>query len=146
MPYNARQPHRPGRSHARSPRLPVRSRRWCLDRRSLLLALLLFGLLVLLATLGRHWGWIRSFGGDLLAVVWLYYLMGSALRAPAAWLASAAFAVGALLELGQYLAAQLHWQFSSPVLRIVLGSTADGFDLLAYALGALLAWWLERRR
>nr|WP_236079567.1 DUF2809 domain-containing protein [Pseudomonas aeruginosa] len=62
------------------------------------------------------------------------------------WLASAAFAVGALLELGQYLAAQLHWQFSSPVLRIVLGSTADGFDLLAYALGALLAWWLERRR
>lgn len=114
--------------------------------RSLLLALLLFGLLVLLATLGRHWGWIRSFGGDPLAVVWLYYLMGSALRAPAAWLASAAFAVGALLELGQYLAAQLHWQFSSPVLRIVLGSTADGFDLLAYALGALLAWWLERRR
>ncbi|WP_237759766.1 DUF2809 domain-containing protein [Pseudomonas aeruginosa] len=62
------------------------------------------------------------------------------------WLASAAFAVGALLELGRYLAAQLHWQFSSPVLRIVLGSTADGFDLLAYALGALLAWWLERRR
>ncbi|HCG0350720.1 TPA: DUF2809 domain-containing protein, partial [Pseudomonas aeruginosa] len=58
----------------------------------------------------------------------------------------AAFAVGALLELGQYLAAHLHWQFSSPVLRIVLGSTADGFDLLAYALGALLAWWLERRR
>lgn len=118
------------------PASPVRSRRWRLDRRSLLLALLLFGLLVLLATLGRHWGWIRSFGGDLLAVVWLYYLMGSALRAPAAWLASAAFAVGALLELGQYLAAQLHWQFSSPVLRIVLGSTADGFDLLAYALGA----------
>ena len=100
------------------PASPVRSRRWCLDRRSLLLALLLFGLLVLLATLGRHWGWIRSFGGDLLAVVWLYYLMGSALRAPAAWLASAAFAVGALLELGQYLAAQLHWQFSSPVLQI----------------------------
>lgn len=128
------------------PASPVRSRRWRLDRRSLLLALLLFGLLVLLATLGRHWGWIRSFGGDLLAVVWLYYLMGSALRAPAAWLASAAFGVGALLELGQYLAAQLHWQFSSPVLRIVLGSTADGFDLLAYALGALLAWWLERRR
>lgn len=96
------------------PASPVRSRRWRLDRRSLLLALLLFGLLVLLATLGRHWGWIRSFGGDLLAVVWLYYLMGSALRAPAAWLASAAFGVGALLELGQYLAAQLHWQFSSP--------------------------------
>ncbi len=23
---------------------------------------------------------------------------------------------------------------------------ADGFDLLAYALSALLAWWLERRR
>ena len=51
------------------PASPVRSRRWRLDRRSLLLALLLFGLLVLLATLGRHWGWIRSFGGDLLAVV-----------------------------------------------------------------------------
>ncbi|TLK48469.1 DUF2809 domain-containing protein, partial [Pseudomonas aeruginosa] len=50
------------------PASPVRSRRWRLDRRSLLLALLLFGLLVLLATLGRHWGWIRSFGGDLLAV------------------------------------------------------------------------------
>lgn len=31
------------------PASPVRSRRWRLDRRSLLLALLLFGLLVLLA-------------------------------------------------------------------------------------------------
>nr|WP_225317557.1 DUF2809 domain-containing protein [Pseudomonas aeruginosa] len=61
-------------------------------------------------------------------------------------MATAAFAVGALLELGQYLAMQLHWQFSSPVLRIVFGSTADWLDILAYALGALLVWWLERRR
>ncbi|KAB0734538.1 DUF2809 domain-containing protein, partial [Pseudomonas aeruginosa] len=63
------------------------------------------------ATLGRHWGWVRGFGGDLLAVAWLYYLLNGALRAPAGRLATAAFAVGALLELGQYLAMQLHWQF-----------------------------------
>ncbi|MCO3132700.1 DUF2809 domain-containing protein [Pseudomonas aeruginosa] len=129
-----------------SPTSPIRTRRWRLDRRSLALALLLFGLLVALATLGRHWGWVRGFGGDLLAVAWLYYLLNGALRAPAGRLATAAFAVGALLELGQYLAMQLHWQFSSPVLRIVFGSTADWLDILAYALGALLVWWLERRR
>ncbi|MFU7351852.1 hypothetical protein [Pseudomonas paraeruginosa] len=50
------------------PTSPTRTRRWRLDRRSLALALLLFGLLVALATLGRHWGWVRGFGGDLLAV------------------------------------------------------------------------------
>ncbi|MCW5456305.1 DUF2809 domain-containing protein, partial [Pseudomonas aeruginosa] len=44
-------------------------------------------------------------------MAWLYYLLNGALRAPAGRLATAAFAVGALLELGQYLAMQLHWQF-----------------------------------
>lgn len=66
----------------------------------MLLVLLLFGLLVLFVILGWYWGWICSFGGDLLVVVWFYYLMGSVFRVLVVWLVFVVFVVGVLLELG----------------------------------------------
>ncbi|MCP1647049.1 MULTISPECIES: DUF2809 domain-containing protein [Pseudomonas aeruginosa group] len=108
------------------------------DGRSAIFALLWFAVLVWLATAGAHLGWLRGFGGDVLAVIWLYCLLRAALDAPAHWLAAAALACGLLIEFGQFLAATFHWQIGNRALRIVLGATPDWLDVLAYCIGFAL--------
>ncbi len=103
--------------------------------RALAAALLFFALLVLLATLGSRAGWLRSFFGDVLAVVWLYCVFKTVLDARPLPLALAAFGVGCALEMAQYLARLWHLRIADPVLRIVLGSTPDCMDVVAYAIG-----------
>ena len=45
----------------------------------------------------------------------------------------------------QYATQQMDWQMASPILRIVLGSTPDWLDVVAYLIGFVLACLLERR-
>lgn len=120
----------------------------CFNPRALAIAVLLLIALAVLATAGAGWGWVRSFLGDTLAVIWVYYLFKIFLRAHVLTLAGLAFGMGVFVEMGQYAAARLGWQLPNPVLRIVLGSTADGWDILAYALGwvAVVAIELPRQR
>ncbi|WP_370599938.1 DUF2809 domain-containing protein [Pseudomonas nitroreducens] len=113
---------------------------------SALFALLWFAVLVWLATAGAHLGWLRGFGGDVLAVIWLYCLLRAALDTPAHWLASAALTCGLLIEFGQFLAATLHWQIGNRALRIVLGATPDWLDVLAYCIGFVLILAARRTR
>ena len=112
---------------------------WRFDPRSLAWALALFIALLLLATVGAHAGWWRSFFGDVLAVVWLYFVFATVVSARPVVLALAALAVGCGLELAQYLAASMHWHIPNRALRIFLGSTPDWMDVLAYGLGAAAA-------
>lgn len=116
------------------------------DARSALFALLGFAVLVWLATAGAQLGWLRGFGGDVLAVIWLYCLLRAALEAPAHWLAAAALACGLLIEFGQFLAATLHWQIGNRALRIVLGATPDWLDVLAYCIGFALILAVRQAR
>lgn len=116
------------------------------DGRSALFALLGFAVLVWLATAGAQLGWLRGFGGDVLAVIWLYCLLRAALEAPAHWLAAAALACGLLIEFGQFLAATLHWQIGNRALRIVFGATPDWLDVLAYCIGFALILAARRAR
>ncbi|WP_440467087.1 DUF2809 domain-containing protein [Pseudomonas sp. YH-1] len=108
------------------------------EGRSAIFALIWFVVLVWLATAGANLGWMRGFGGDVLAVIWLYCLLRAALDAPASWLAGAALAGGLIIEFGQYLAATFHWQIGNRALRIVLGATPDWLDVLAYCIGFAL--------
>ena len=55
-----------------------------------------------------------------------------------------ALAVGLAIEAVQYVNQQMGWQVASPVLRIVLGSTPDWLDVVAYLIGFALACLLER--
>lgn len=118
--------------------------RWRFDPRAAAWALGLFVVLALLATVGARWGVVRSFGGDVLAVAWVYCLFKMVWRAPVAVLALAAFGVGVAVEAAQWMAAAQHWHIQNRALRIVLGSTADVWDVMAYALGALLAIGAEK--
>ena len=119
--------------------------RWRFDAVSAAWALALLVLLVLLATVGAGLGWTRSFVGDVLAVVWVHCLLATVvwMRPPVRPLL--ALAVGLAIEAAQYVSQQTGWQVSSPVLRVVLGSTPDALDVLAYLIGFLLALLLEHR-
>ena len=118
---------------------------WRFDARSFATALGLFVLLALLATFGARAGWLRSFFGDVLAVVWLYFVFKTVVAVRPMPLALAAFGAGCALELGQYLARLGHWQIANPVLRVVIGSTPDWLDVLAYGIGAAVVALCELR-
>ncbi|WP_440870894.1 DUF2809 domain-containing protein [Variovorax atrisoli] len=113
----------------------IRVMRWRFDPLSLAWAVALFLVLLLLATVGARWGWLRSFFGDVLAVVWVYFVFKTAIGARVLLLALAALGVGLAVEFGQYLAAAWHLHIPNRALRIVLGSTADWWDVLAYIIG-----------
>ncbi|WP_245298428.1 DUF2809 domain-containing protein [Sinorhizobium sp. A49] len=108
------------------------------DRTAFVFSILLLVILVLLATLGASWGWVRGFSGDVLAVIWVYCTLGSIVKARPQLLASVAFLLGVTIELAQYLAAMLDIRIANSILRIVIGATPDWWDVLAYGLGAVV--------
>lgn len=136
----------PGVRRQEPRRCALRQRlRWRFDPVAAGWALGLFVVLVLLATVGAGLGWLRSFAGDVLAVVWVHCVLASVvwLRPPTRPLL--ALAVGLAVEAAQYVSQQTGWQVTSPVLRIVLGSTPDLLDVVAYAIGFGLACVMEQR-
>jgi hypothetical protein len=114
------------------------------DQRALLITIALFCLEVSIATVFRHIGWLRGFVGDMLAVVFVYYGFKSFVRAPPLWLAIAALLVGYGVELSQYIAHANGWKISQPILRIVVGSTPDWWDVVAYTVGFAVVVLLQR--
>ena len=113
------------------------------DREAALWALFIFVIEVLIATVWSHHRWLRGFVGDVLAVVWVYFLLKTVVKANTLGLALVAFAVGCLVELAQYVASANGWHVQNRVLKILLGSVADWMDVLAYAAGLLLVLGLE---
>ncbi|WP_104040066.1 ribosomal maturation YjgA family protein [Vibrio hyugaensis] len=89
---------------------------------------------------------IRPTFGDVLVVVWLYYFLASLLSMPVNWLTSLVVLIAFAVELGQLvqLSAWLGIEPSSP-LAVILGATFDWKDLLAYCIGGLLCWWMEKK-
>ena len=116
------------------------------NREALLWAVLIFIIEALIATVWSRHRWLRSFGGDALAAVWVYFAFKTVVQARAVPLALAAFATGCAVELAQLAAQLASWTSGNPVLRTVLGSVPDWMDVLAYAVGAALVVALERLR
>lgn len=89
----------------------------------------------LIATVWPHHRWLRGFVGDVLAIAWVYLLLKTFVRSPPLVLACVALSTGYVLELAQYLAGVQGWQNRQPVLRVLIGSVPDWWDVLAYTLG-----------
>ncbi|MDR6918962.1 hypothetical protein J2X66_005867 [Pseudomonas sp. 3296] len=106
------------------------------------IALLL--LMIILATLGARWGWVRGFAGDMLAVMCVYCTFGAVLMASPISRACAALLIGLGVEFAQYLISACDLQISNRVLRIIIGATPDWWDVVAYVLGALLVLSLSK--
>ena len=111
--------------------------------RPLFVATLLFGTEILIACFGGTVPWLRGFFGDVLAVMLVYYGLSVFIGARVLCLALVAFGVGCTVELGQYVAHVNHWSIANPVLRLVLGSTPDWWDVVAYGLGFVLVLIVE---
>lgn len=101
---------------------------------------------VLIATLGNPYPLLRGFVGDVVAVGWAYLVYRSFIRAGVLPLAIAALLTGYAVEFGQYLARLFGWRLEQPVLRILLGSVPDWWDVLAYTLGFFLVLLLAALR
>ncbi|MBD9663937.1 DUF2809 domain-containing protein [Variovorax sp. VRV01] len=124
----------------------IRGMRWRFDPLCLAWAMALFLVLILLATIGALWGWLRSFFGDVLAVAWVYLVFKTFVAARVLPVGLAALGVGLAVELGQFLASAWHLHISNRALRIVLGSTADWWDVLAYVIGFAAVLAIEALR
>ncbi|MDN3680497.1 DUF2809 domain-containing protein [Vibrio tapetis subsp. quintayensis] len=89
---------------------------------------------------------VRPTFGDVLVVVWLYYLLASILSMPVTWLASLVVLIAFIVELGQLLhVVNLLNIESSSLLAVILGATFDWKDLFAYCVGGALCWWMETK-
>lgn len=114
---------------------------------ALIAAFIIFISLSALATLGAGLGWIRSFAGDVVAVIFVYAVLRIGIDGNRFMLATVAFLVGVFVEFGQFLAKLYDVQIANRALRIILGATPDWLDVLAYGIGALIVVaYLELRR
>ncbi|KAB2731782.1 DUF2809 domain-containing protein [Brucella anthropi] len=118
------------------------------SRSALCFTLMLLALLALLATMGAGLGWIRSFIGDVIAVIFVYAVLRTFIDGNRLLLALIAFLTGVAVEYGQYLAKQFDIVIGNPALRIILGATPDWLDVLAYAIGGgiVVVYLLTRRQ
>jgi Protein of unknown function (DUF2809) len=93
-----------------------------------------------------HDTFIRPFFGDFLAVITLYFLLKSFLKLPILTLAFISIMVAYTIELVQYFN---FLAFSGlkkhKIVAIVLGSSFDWKDILAYTLGILVLIFSERK-
>ncbi|GLU26834.1 DUF2809 domain-containing protein [Brucella sp. NBRC 12950] len=108
------------------------------SKSALVITIMIFFGLLLLATAGAGLGWIRSFLGDVIAVIFVYFAFRTVLDGNRVLLALAAFFVGVAVEAGQYLSKVFGSEISNRALRIILGATPDWLDVLAYGIGGLL--------
>lgn len=134
-------PRLPGGGEPRTLLMPQSQKNW------FYLALCLFCLEVFIAAF-LHDRIIRPYVGDFLAVVFLYCLAKSVAPAlPVGPTVVGVLLVAYALEALQYvhLLQRLGLQHSR-LAAIVLGSHFEWIDMVAYTLGALLIWGVEKMR
>ncbi len=107
-------------------------------KKNALLALLLFVVELTIAVFIND-AFIRPFLGDVLVVMLLFYLCKTFVSGRELALIVAVLLFSFAVEIGQYFRlAELLGLMDCKVARIVIGSTFDAKDLLAYAIGAAL--------
>ncbi len=102
------------------------------------LVAVVLGVLVLLYH-GPGRGIVRGHVGDVAATMLVYALIGLASQARIAVRASVTMAFAVAIELGQ-----TWWKIDSSAGSLLLGTTFDPWDLVAYAIGIAIAVVWER--
>jgi hypothetical protein len=86
---------------------------------------------------------VRGHVGDVAATMLVYALLSLAWRGRIAYRATATMAIATAIELGQ-----TWWQVESSAGALLLGTTFDAWDIVAYAVGTAIAvaWDVTRAR
>ncbi|MEZ9595516.1 DUF2809 domain-containing protein [Shewanella sp. 10N.261.52.F9] len=109
-----------------------------------LISLSLLFVLVFIALFVRD-TFIRPILGDVLVVVWLYYLLASFLRFTTRTLILMALSIAFSVEFAQYIKVpKLLGIEPGSVIGTIMGATFDWLDLIAYITGAVLCVVIER--
>ncbi|MEV8182359.1 DUF2809 domain-containing protein [Specibacter sp. NPDC078692] len=89
-------------------------------------------------------GDFASLIADALYTVMVYLVLAVFLpRAKRTWLALAAFAISALIELAQLTGVPEQLAVSFPASRLIFGTTFSALDLVAYAVGAVAVYYAD---
>ena len=114
------------------------------NKKYFLLSLLLFIIEVLIPMFVRD-RFIRPYFGDFLVVILLYCMVRTFWNSPVAQTVLGILAFAYLLETLQYFHLVEHLGLQgSELARTVIGTGFAWGDMLAYTLGGLLAWGIER--
>lgn len=88
---------------------------------------------------------IRPYGGDLLVVILLYCLIKSVINLPVTPTALAVLLFSYLVETLQFFNVVNHIGLAnSKIANILIGNSFSWFDILAYTLGILLVFGIEK--
>ncbi len=110
-----------------------------------IIALLIFGIEVLIALFVRD-RFIRPFMGDLLVVVLLFFAFKTILKTKALKIAIGVFLFACGVEVLQlFEMVKLLGLEGNRVASVILGSTFDWLDLLAYFLGTIVALLIDKK-
>jgi hypothetical protein len=89
---------------------------------------------------------VRPFIGDLLVVVLLYFSFRTILKAKASSVAIGVFIFAIGIEVLQFFQlAEVLGLEQNGIARVILGSTFDWLDILAYTLGIMAAYFIDRK-
>ena len=77
---------------------------------------------------------VRGHVGDVAATMLVYAVIGLLSRARVGWRALATMAIATSIELGQ-----VYWRMESSAGELLLGTTFDAWDLVAYGAGVCVA-------
>lgn len=115
-----------------------------LHPKSLLIAILLFVIEVLIALYVKD-SFIRPFVGDLLVVMLIYYFLKAFIQVSPHLLAMAVLLFSFLIEILQYFNfVDLIGLQDFKIARIVLGTSLDWLDLVAYTVGVFFILIMEK--
>lgn len=89
---------------------------------------------------------IRPFVGDFLAVIFLYYSLASFLAISPLKMSFIVLSISYLIEWLQYIhfIELIGWE-DRKLLKIILGSSFDWGDILAYTLGVLVVFYIQTK-
>lgn len=97
--------------------------------------------------MGFHSGIIRSFVGDVLVIVLLFFFVGAFVSIKLLPKVAGIVLFAMLIEIGQYFHLVMKLGGGQNRLALViLGNQFDPWDMLAYLLGGALCWLMERWR
>lgn len=109
----------------------------------LLVASLLLGVEILIGLFVRD-AWLRPYGGDVLATIFVYCLLRGLTGGTVGRSLLLALLISYGIELGQYMRLVDHLGLGRyQVARVVLGSTFAWSDMLAYTIGAGIVLAIE---
>ncbi|MCL1137362.1 DUF2809 domain-containing protein [Shewanella pneumatophori] len=115
--------------------------RFCLEKAVISFSLLL--VLIFIAAFVRD-TFIRPIVGDVLVVVWLYYLLASFLKLSIRALVVMTLSIAFSVEFAQYFnVPSLLGIEPATVIGTILGATFDWLDLIAYITGGVLCVAIE---